>query len=382
MDESRRAALNAAAAPHVFGLDLLRASAIALVLVAHASFMFLPLTHALEGWWMLGHLGVELFFVLSGFLIGGILVRQAKAARFGIGRFWVRRWLRTLPNYYLFLIINILLARWVDGTWPLAGRYAFFLQNFAWPQPVFFIESWSLAVEEIFYLIAPVLVLAFAARLTRRVSPLIWVTLAIVLATAIRIGYVLMLQPEWDLALRMVALVRLDAIGYGVLAVLLYEHAGQTVRRNAAAIAAIGAIGLALAIVLYFDLPKDTDLFARTGLFSLISASFAALLPVAANWQRSNLPAPIDASVRTLARWSYALYLCQLAVMRVMDATFAGHAQTFAGCLLQALMFMMLSISCAALVYRYFELPILRWRDRLTRKPVWNADSEAQAKPV
>jgi len=167
-----------------------------------------------------------------------------------------------------------------------------------------------------------------------------------------------------------------------VLAVLLYEHAGQTVRRNAAAIAAIGAIGLALAIVLYFDLPKDTDLFARTGLFSLISASFAALLPVAANWQRSNLPAPIDASVRTLARWSYALYLCQLAVMRVMDATFAGHAQTFAGCLLQALMFMMLSISCAALVYRYFELPILRWRDRLTRKPVWNADSEAQAKPV
>jgi peptidoglycan/LPS O-acetylase OafA/YrhL len=154
--------------------------------------------------------------------------------------------------------------------------------------------------------------------------------------------------------------------------VLLYDHPGGVVRRHARAVACAGMAGLALSLVLYFALPKDTDLFARTGLFSLISASFAALLPLAANWQRSGLPAPIESAVRRLARWSYALYLCQLAVMRVMDATFAGRAQTFAGCLLQALMFMALSIACAALVYRFFEAPILRWRDRLTRRPADN----------
>jgi peptidoglycan/LPS O-acetylase OafA/YrhL len=53
--------------------------------------------------------------------------------------------------------------------------------------------------------------------------------------------------------------------------------------------------------------------------------------------------------------------------MRAMNVTFAGSAQTFAGCLLQAMVFMALSIGCAALVYRYFEAPILRLRDRWTR---------------
>ncbi len=364
MSESRIATSES----RVFGLDFLRAVAILLVIVAHASFMFLPLTHRLEAWWMLGHLGVELFFVLSGFLIGAILAKQAETARSAVGRFWLRRWLRTLPNYYLFLVVNIVLARWTEGSWPHAAPYAIFLQNFAWPQPLFFIESWSLAVEEIFYLIAPLLVLVFAGRVARRIDPLLLVIVAIVAATAVRVFYVLKVDPNWDLSLRMVSLVRMDAIAYGVVAMLLCRRAPGLSSRTATVLAGCGAIGTVLAIALYLTLPKDTDLFARTGLFSLISASFAAFLPAASTWRRSGLPLPVEAAVRAIARWSYALYLCQLAVMRAMNATFAGNAQTFAGCLLQAIMFMTLSIACAGLVYRYFEAPILRLRDRWTRE--------------
>jgi peptidoglycan/LPS O-acetylase OafA/YrhL len=354
----------------VFGLDLVRATAILMVLVAHASFMFLPLTHRLEPVWMLGHLGVELFFVLSGFLIGGILARQAAAARLNVGRFWVRRWLRTLPNYYLFLAINIVLARWTEGAWPHALAYAVFMQNFAWPQPLFFIESWSLAVEEIFYLIAPLLVLTFGIAFRRRNDALPLVLLAIVLATLVRVAYVLRFDPNWDLSLRMVSLVRMDAIAYGVVAMLLCRAPRGLSPRAAANLAWVGAAGSALSVALYLLLPKDNDLFARTGLFSLVSISFAAFLPAAANWYRSGLPGWIERSVRAVARWSYALYLCQLAVMRAMNATFAGNAQTFAGCLLQALVFVVLSLACAALVYRFFEAPILRARDRWTRAAV------------
>lgn len=359
--------MSAQAQPRIFGLDLLRAAAILLVLTAHASFMFLPLTHHLEAWWMLGHLGVELFFVLSGFLIGGILVKQAGAANFSVRGFWLRRWLRTLPNYYLFLLLNIAIARAIDGAWPHAAPYALFVQNLAWPQPIFFIESWSLSVEEIFYLVAPLLVLVFAGRVAARVSPVLLVGIAIVLATAMRVVYVLRFDPNWDLAVRMVSVVRLDAIAYGVLTVLLYRRRGTTSPARAQALAFAGAVGLAAAIFLYLTVPKDFDLFARTGLFSLISASFAAFLPLAANWRKSAVPAWVERPVRAIARWSYALYLCQLGVMRVMNAVYTGQAQTVAGCLLQALAFAATSLACAAFVYRWFEAPILRWRDRWTR---------------
>jgi peptidoglycan/LPS O-acetylase OafA/YrhL len=180
----------------------------------------------------------------------------------------------------------------------------------------------------------------------------------------------------------MVTLVRLDAIAYGALALVLYRHRDGVARRHANSIAVAGCVGMAIGIALYLVLPKDTDTFARTGLFSLISASFAAFLPAAANWHRSGVPAPIENAIRSIARWSYALYLCQLAVMRILNATFAGNAQSFAGCLLQAIIFVALSIASAALVYRFYEAPILRLRDRWTRESTSRAPAEATPEPL
>ncbi|RYY95852.1 MAG: acyltransferase, partial [Chitinophagaceae bacterium] len=88
----------------VFGLDLMRAIAILLVLVAHSHF-FWPGSYRAQQWFFgaTAFWGVELFFVLSGFLIGRILLRlfdKAHVSAASIRVFWIRRWLRTLPNYY------------------------------------------------------------------------------------------------------------------------------------------------------------------------------------------------------------------------------------------------------------------------------------------
>jgi peptidoglycan/LPS O-acetylase OafA/YrhL len=351
----------------IFGLDFLRALAVMLVLGAHVIFLFWPITHAYEIWELAGHLGVELFFVLSGFLIGGILAKLAVRPKFPLADFWKRRWLRTLPNYYLFLIIDVLLARWMEHAWPNAWPYVVFMQNFAWPQPMFFIESWSLSVEEIFYFLAPLLVMLVRPTIGRRVNPIVLVAAAIVVLTAIRCVYVWALNPGWNVPLRMVAGVRLDAIAYGVLAMLLCRRESGVSSALARSLLVAGLIGLTLSIALHMTLPRDTDFFARTGLFSLKSASLAALLPAAAAWTRSHMAPAIEAAVRSLARWSYSLYLCQLAVLRVMFGFGAGQDDSFAICLAQSVCFVVLSIIVAAITYRYFESPILELRDRWVR---------------
>ena len=357
----------------VFGLDLLRALAVLLVLTGHSTFMFLPLLHTAGGysiesmdtWWVFGQLGVELFFVLSGFLIGAILADQVAADDLAIGRFWARRWLRTLPNYYLFLLLNLLLERWITGAWQPIGSYLIFAQNFAWPQPMFFNESWSLAVEEIFYLVAPLLVLFWMRRVRLRVDPVLLIGLAIVVFTLIRIVYVMQIDPTWDAGVHKVVLVRLDAIAYGVAAVVLYRRGGAFVRK-AGAIAVGGLMGLVFCGVCYLLLPRDTSWFARTLLFNLLSISFAALLPFAAEWHRSGLPNMVEIAIRKLALWSYALYVCQLGVMRVLVSICGWNGQSVISCLIQAIAYCLLSIAFAAVVFYSFELPILKLRDRWT----------------
>ena len=145
-------------ANRIYGLDILRAMAILFVVYAHGSYLLrnvLPID--LVNILVLD--GVAIFFVLSGYLIGGILIKQfdqGSANPAGLSRFWVRRWFRTLPNY--FLVLGILVAYQVstsDLRLADVGSYFLFLQNFASKHPRFFPEAWSISIEEWFYLLVP-----------------------------------------------------------------------------------------------------------------------------------------------------------------------------------------------------------------------------------
>jgi peptidoglycan/LPS O-acetylase OafA/YrhL len=148
----------------VFGLDLMRAIAILLVLFSHCRPFLTKVFPGLDGVSEIGLYGVELFFVLSGFLIGGILIKtyENETSFKSLRIFWYKRWFRTMPNYYLFLIVNIVMFSFFAPTKitePIIS-YFFFLQNFAWPKTVFFSISWSLCIEEWFYMLYPSAVLA------------------------------------------------------------------------------------------------------------------------------------------------------------------------------------------------------------------------------
>ena len=147
----------------IFGLDLLRVISIALVLCSHTSWIYPPssslLAKAVD---MCGFFGVELFFVLSGFLIGSIIFKQFLREDYGFKTmmsFFNRRMIRILPNYYLIIIVNIIIGFFMGYPIVDAWKYFFFFQNFATPLLPFFPESWSMPIKEYSYVITIFLLL-------------------------------------------------------------------------------------------------------------------------------------------------------------------------------------------------------------------------------
>src|SRR5947199_735919 len=141
------------------GLDLLRALAIIVVVVYHAALFGFKLPGRIDRF---GWIGVDLFFVLSGYLIGGqLLAPLARDQRISLGRFFTRRALRIMPAYFVVLAIYFLLPTWreyPDMSQPL-WKFLLSVQNIALHGGTAFSHAWSLAVEDQFYLALPFLLL-------------------------------------------------------------------------------------------------------------------------------------------------------------------------------------------------------------------------------
>ncbi len=163
-------------------LDFLRSVAILMVFTGHAvlSYGAPEILAPLQ----FGGTGVDLFFVLSGWLIGYQLFNELKQhGNIEVKRFWIRRWMRTLPAYYAVLMLTIIQQILTKIDFEIPFNYFIFLQNYNQPFSIFSV-SWSLCVEEQFYLvIAPLIVLL--AKLTRQQRTLILILL-IALSTLFR----------------------------------------------------------------------------------------------------------------------------------------------------------------------------------------------------
>lgn len=356
------------AAGRQFGLDALRALAVLLVVIAHGSVLVVPLWIPDKGTIFLAFLGVELFFVLSGFLVGGLLLDAlaeppAQRSSTWVRDFWARRWLRTLPNYYLVLLLNfafvLVAAQPVPEQWPL---YWVFSQNLVSPHPNFFGEAWSLAVEEWFYLLAPLVALLCAPVLRSQRAVIAGFAALLLGGLLLRVGAVLVFDPSWDDGVRKLTALRLDSIAYGVLIVWLLRNRPRLYAASGV-LCLLGMVALAAASALYFGAELDSSLMARSLLFSLCSLGCALLLPIASRWSGSPLPAWLRGAVVQLALLSYSIYLLHMLVVRGFLHGLPPP-QTWTAVLASCTAYALLSWSAAWLLYRSFERPILRLRDR------------------
>jgi peptidoglycan/LPS O-acetylase OafA/YrhL len=201
-------------------LDFVRGLAILMVIDFHSPHTILLIPFSWLGFRNFGWIGVDIFFVLSGFLVGGLLVKEWKVrGRIDSRQFLIRRGFKIWPQYYVFLLLMLLTGhRTVRELWGNLLNIQNYVGGVA--------HTWSLAVEEHAYLLL-VLCLAIAARQNARMRHLFLFLLAVVVVV-ITLQFTLILH-GYNVFAR--THTRIDGILEGVMLAMLYHYAPTTFRR-------------------------------------------------------------------------------------------------------------------------------------------------------
>lgn len=209
----------------IASLDLLRGLAAFAVMVPHFYMYSSGGLSALAE--VVSVTAVEVFFVLSGFVLGSQIVLCAERHDIATLRtFLVRRWMRTIPSYLVALLaISILFAALgsVDSL-----RYATYTQNlFAQHnERDYFPVAWSLSVEEWYYIVFPIFLLAFCKALRRRTVGIDYFYAALIFIAAISLGRLFFgNMNDWGAQVRRVVVFRIDSIAYGFILYLVLMRA-------------------------------------------------------------------------------------------------------------------------------------------------------------
>ncbi len=351
-----------------FGLDIIRASAIVFVLINHIFNYFIEFHRSTIIGDISGILGVEIFFVLSGFLIGKILFDN-----FGEGMsvhtlktFYLRRWFRTLPLYYSLLIIFIIIAALTTKQFQPYLLHFVFLQNF---QPLeFFSITWSLAIEEWFYLLVPlVLYLSYKFKfLSKKI--MYFLLLLIIGIIVMRIFYVIQVHPTFD-EVRKHIFLRFDSLFIGVLLAGVKTHWNgvyKQFQKPLVPFIAFFLLGLlAYGFAVNYMQPIVFDrLLTKSLAFPVLSVLIALMIPFIENNHFINIKTYSLTYFRQLVIWvsilSYSVYLVHLSMFDVVKGIFPKTTTPF----ILLPLALALTFFSSYLLYRYIEKPFMKMRDR------------------
>ena len=402
-------------------LDVLRAVAVLLVMARHASrhvpeAVPSPLAEVLRGLQWGGWIGVDLFFVLSGFLIAGLLLDEhARRGTIDVPRFLARRAFKIYPAFFAMIGVSVVMgATWFGPAIPLVDRDGPPVRQL-WPELVFmqsyfpgvWIHTWSLAVEEHFYILLPVVlwcVFRWSAPGGRgaghEVGASPGLPRALALAGVLAVGAPLLWRSEgvvrWpvDASPSQFGLyrhllpshLRMDALAMGVALACVWRAARGRVLWVARRLGYLIAPAAACAIVVVVSRPLS-DSFLLTWGLSIIALGFASLLMVTISadelgwWRRvgsvgreggpgfaARVLCSVVKGMAWLGRYSYSIYLWHLPVRAwsVISARRLGVPDDG----LAMYLVKVAAVSVGAVVVGVFaarvvEVPVLMLRDRL-----------------
>jgi peptidoglycan/LPS O-acetylase OafA/YrhL len=365
-------------------LDVLRGVAILLVVGRHLE---LPrpggaLGILAAGWFHVGWLGVDLFFVLSGFLIGGLLLSELdRHGTINVSRFLIRRGLKIYPPYFVFLAYLVAmpvakaLARGGDA-WAVFKDMGtaivpnlLFLQNYLGSPAG---HTWSLAVEEHFYLLLPFVLVALAQK--GRARSIVWVCLAAApVCLMLRCASVCTNDPFAGTL--SATHLRLDGLLFGVAirgAAQYWPSRFLVARRWRGALV---CLWVALWLPIYL-LEPTTFLIRTAGLSATYVGGAALLLAVyhtrAADFGRwSRYVAPLATGLAWIGVYSYAIYLWHVTAMKILEREIGARVLTgtsgaaaplaWLGCVV---VIGMGAVVVGVIASKLVDWPVLRLRDR------------------
>jgi peptidoglycan/LPS O-acetylase OafA/YrhL len=353
---------------HVPGLDGLRALAVILVIVFHYGSIWSK--HDDGGIFPGGFIGVDVFFVLSGFLITSLLVgERAKTGRVSFARFYARRSARLIPALVLLLIGFGLWthhqgAKWSALVKPSAAALLY-VSNLA---QVYFLKSmlhtglsftWSLAIEEQFYLVWPALLVFGVLRFAKtRHAVLISIGAGALVSALIRL-YIWNWGSAYPAAyMRLDA--RADGLLLGALCAFLWRWRMVPTRwlNEAALVSLVALIGVT------FLWPRESGGMFQGG-FTLVSLAVAVILLAIAENVFQLIPLFETSVMRAIGRVSYGLYLWHGLCLRIAADQLQGRGKFVVAIGGLALTGVIVTISWYAV-----EQPFLRLKDRLFASPV------------
>jgi len=357
------------------GLDTLRAAAIALVFVYHYR-VFVSDTPNLGWFGVVGWVGVDLFFVLSGYLIGNqLFAGLARGETLSLKAFYARRGLRTWPAFWVVLAAYFLFPAVMGGR-PPPPLWAFlsFTQNFGLQPGTAFSHAWSLCIEEQFYLLLPLVLLAARRIGTRRAQA--WLLLGgLMLAGMATRALLWSLYGREDFGqidgyyphVYYSTFCRIDEFLPGVAVALLKNFHPRVWQRamlhgQALLIGGLAATALMLfgAYRFYYIDGEGYGFFMSAFGYSLIAVAFS-LLVMAALSPSSWLHGLKIPGAHRLALWSYSIYLSHKAVGVIVKSQAQALGLSPSMMLLATVA---LSVLAGALLYGLVESPFMAWRER------------------
>ena len=365
-------------------LDGLRAIAVIFVLLHHVG----PLANRGSRLWKIeevGWIGVELFFVLSGFLITGILL-DSREKKFYYSNFYVRRALRIFPLYYSLLFIGMVIAvHWHGGydyqyflrTWGHPWWFFLYVGNLRSafrelaPNIIFLCPLWSLQVEEQFYLLFPFLV--------RKLEPdrLFRILLSVVVLSGPIRWVFYMRYPHHPLGIYLATPFRLDGLALGGLLAIRTRMGPWRIRHVHVATLTILLLGGLWAYLAWGGYESSTGRISTFG-HSLVALAFASVLLCVLrfrdSWQTSWLRA---GPLQHLGKISYGIYVLQIPAYDVVRTVTTHFGFQFFkedwNCrpTVWSIFWIIgaMTVLFASLSWYCFEQPILSMKEKLTRDP-------------